>query len=32
MKMTYDISNIIGISYIDGILADPGTMKLIEDL
>lgn len=30
MKARYDIDTAIGISYRDGILSDPGTIKLIE--
>jgi len=30
MKCKYDGSSVIGISYIDGILADPGTVTIVE--
>jgi len=32
MKMTYDLGSVLGISYIDGVLANPGILTLIEDL
>jgi len=32
MKVTYDFNSILGVSYVDGILADPGRLTLIEDL
>jgi len=32
MKVRYDIDTAIGIQYTDGILSDPGTVKLIEAL
>lgn len=30
MKARYDTDSMIGISYVDGILSDPGTIRLIE--
>ena len=32
MKMVYDLGSVLGISYVDGILADPGRLSLVEDL
>lgn len=32
MKARYDVDTVIGITYTDGILSDPGTIKLIEAL
>jgi len=32
MNARYDIDSALGITFTDGILSDPGTIKLIEDL
>jgi hypothetical protein len=32
MQVRYDLNTLVGITYIDGILADPGTVTLIEAL
>jgi len=31
MKARYDTDTMLGITYVDGIMSDPGTVKLIED-
>jgi len=32
MKMLYDLGSVLGVSYVDGILADPGRVSLVEEL